>query len=291
MKNLVKLGFAALTLMTFITAGAQSKKQTNENSVLWEVTGNGLSKPSYITGTCHIMCSKDFEIKPKVTKALEKTDRFVMEINYTDPAEMKALQGMFQTDKKLSDQLTTNEAKELDKILANYGTNLKNMDNSSSQALYALISMKAAPCPQTEIKSYEIELLQTALKSKKSIGGLEKVEDQLTSINKAYDLKEVIKQLKMGKEYESLLKDMVEAFKKEDVQSVYSLFKNDKFMSDKQEKAMLTDRNKNWAEKMPDMMKKESNLFAVGGAHLMGDHGIIKLLRAKGYTVKPVSDL
>lgn len=292
MKNLVKLGFAALASMIFMTAGAQQgKKQNSENSVLWEVTGNGLSQPSYITGTCHIMCSKDFEIKPKVVKALEKADRFVTEINYTDPKEMAAMQGMFQTDKKLSDQLTAEDAKELDKILADYGTNLKNMDNSSSQALYALISMKAVPCPQTEIKSYEIELLQTALKNKKSIDGLEKVEDQLTSINKAYDLKEVIKQLKNGREYEALLKGMIDAFKKEDVQSVYSLFKNDKFMSDKQEKAMLTDRNKNWVEKMPAMMQKGTNLFAVGGAHLMGDNGIIKLLRAKGYTVKPVSEL
>ncbi|WBV59106.1 TraB/GumN family protein [Chryseobacterium camelliae] len=291
MKNLVKLGFAALMTIASINVTAQNKNEDRENSILWEVTGNGLSKPSYITGTCHIMCSKDFEIKPKVFKALEKSESFVMEINYMDPTEMTALQKMFQTNKKISDQLTPQEAKELDQILTEYGTNLKNMDTSSSQALYALISMKAVPCPQTEIKSYEIELMQAALKQKKNINGLEKVEDQLISINKAYDLKEVIKQLKMGKEYESLLQRMVNAFKKEDVESVYNLFKNDKFMNDKQEKAMLTDRNKNWAEKMPEMMKKESSLFAVGGAHLMGENGIIKLLRSKGYTVKPISSL
>jgi uncharacterized protein YbaP (TraB family) len=39
------------------------------------------------------------------------------------------------------------------------------------------------------------------------------------------------------------------------------------------------------------MMKKESAFFAVGGAHLMGENGIIQLLRSKGYTVKPVSSL
>ncbi|WEK68625.1 MAG: TraB/GumN family protein [Candidatus Chryseobacterium colombiense] len=289
MKNLVQLGVAALMTITSITINAQSKE--SENSILWEVTGNGLSKPSYIAGTFHIMCSKDFEMKPKVLKALEKSESFVMEINYTDPKEMTALQKMFKSDKKLSDQLNPGEANELDKILANYGTNLKNMDNSSSQALYALISMKAVPCPSTEIKSYELELMQAALKNKKNISGLEKVEDQLTSINKAYELKDVIQQLKMGKEYETLLQGMISAFKKEDLQTVNNLFKNDKFMNSKQEKAMLTDRNKNWAEKMPEMMKKESSLFAVGGAHLMGDNGIIKLLRAKGYTVKPISSL
>lgn len=289
MKNLVKLGVAALMTIITMTINAQNKE--SEKSTLWEVTGNGLSKPSYIAGTFHIMCGKDFEMKSKVLKALEKSENFVMEINYTDPKEMTALQGMFKSDKKLSDQLSPNEANELDKILASYGTNLKNMDSSSSQALYALISMKAVPCPQTEIKSYEIELLQTALKSKKNIGGLEKVEDQLTSINTAYNLKDVIQQLKMGKEYEILLQGMINAFKKEDLQTVYDLFKNDKFMNSKQEKAMLTDRNKNWAEKMPEIMKKESSFFAVGGAHLMGNNGIIQLLRSKGYSVKPISSL
>lgn len=289
MKNLVKLGVAALMTITSININAQNKE--SENSILWEVTGNGLSKPSYIAGTFHIMCNKDFEVKSKVLKALDKSENFIMEINYTDPKEMTAMQEMFKSDKKLSDQLNPNEANELDKILASYGTNLKNMDSSSSQALYALISMKAVPCPQTEIKSYEIELLQTALKSKKNIGGLEKVEDQLTSINTAYNLKDVIQQLKMGKEYEILLQGMISAFKKEDLQTVYDLFKNDKFMNSKQEKAMLTDRNKNWSEKMPEMMKKESSFFAVGGAHLMGNNGIIQLLRSKGYSVKPISSL
>ncbi|WP_223557743.1 TraB/GumN family protein [Chryseobacterium lathyri] len=289
MKNLVKLGFATLLSATVMTVKAQNTNA--ENSTLWEVSGNSLTQPSYIAGTCHIMCSQDFEIKPKVMKALEKSDNLVMEINYTDPAEMTAMQKMYQTDKKLSDQLSPEEAKELDKILADYGTDLKKMDNSSSQALYALISMKAIPCPQTEVKLYEIELLKNALKSKKKVFGLEKVEDQMTSINKAYDLKAVIQQLKMGKEYEILLKKMITAFKKEDVQSLYTLFKDDKMMNAEQEKAMLTDRNKNWAEKMPEMMKKESAFFAVGGAHLMGENGIIQLLRSKGYTVKPVSSL
>ena len=289
MKNLVKLGFAVLLSATFTTAKAQNTNP--ENSTLWEVSGNGLTKPSYIAGTFHTMCSSDFEIKSKVMKALEKSDNFVMEVNYTDPAEMASMQKMYQTDKKLSDQLTSAEAKELDKILADYGTDLKKMDNSSSQALYALISMKAIPCPQTEVKLYEIELLKNALKSKKKVFGLEKVEDQMTSINKAYDLKAVIQQLKMGKEYEILLKEMIVAFKNEDVKSLYTLFKNDKIMNAKQEKAMLTDRNNNWAEKMPEIMKKESSFFAVGGAHLMGKNGVIQLLKTKGYTLKPVSSL
>jgi len=136
-----------------------------------------------------------------------------------------------------------------------------------------------------------MELLQKAIKDKKSIKGLEKVDDQMKSINEAYDLKSTIAQLKMGKEYEILFRQMIEAFKNENVQSLYSLFKDKRFMNARQEKAMLTNRNQNWVKIMPEMMKKESSFFAVGGSHLMGENGIIPLLQSKGYTVKPVTSL
>lgn len=285
MKKLVTFGFAVLLSFTAVITKAQDK------SILWEISGNGLSQPSYLLGTIHVMCKKDFEMKPKVLKALEKSESLVMEINYTDPGEMTALQKMLQTDKKISEQLTSTEANELDEILKEYHTNLKNVDNYSSQALYALISTKAIPCPQTEVKMYEIELLQKALKEKKSIKGLESVNDQLNSINKAYHLKDIIAQLKMGKEYEILMQKTINAFKNEDLKTLDMLLKDKRFMNEKQEEAMLSNRNKNWVEKMPEMMKKESSFFAVGSGHLWGDNGLISLLKSKGYTVKPINNL
>lgn len=291
MKTLIKLGCAVLLSINFMIVTAQNKNTKNENSLLWEVTGNGLSQPSYIVGTFHILCSKDFDVKPKVLKALDQSENFVMEINYTDPGEMKSLQKMYQNDKKISDQLSSAEAQELNKILADYGTNLEKINHSSPQALYALLSMKAIPCPQTEIKMYELELLQKAVQGKKNIKGLEKVDDQMKSINTAYDLKSIIAQLKMSKEYEDLFKKMIAAFKNEDAQALYTLFKDERFMNAKQEKAMLTDRNKNWVQIMPEMMKTGSSFFAVGGSHLMGENGIIPLLQAKGYTIKPINQL
>lgn len=214
-----------------------------------------------------------------------------MEINYTDQNEMAAMQKMMASDKKISEQLDSAEAKELDKILADYGTDLKNVDNYSPQALYALIATKAIPCPQNEVKMYEIELLKEALKNKKSVNGLEKVDDQTYAIGQSYNLKEVISQLKLSNEYTIASQKMTEAFKNENVKKLDQLIKDRKFMNKKQEKFMLTERNIKWAEKMPEIMKKQSSFFAVGGGHLWGDNGLISLLKAKGYTVKPISNL
>ncbi|AYZ14182.1 TraB/GumN family protein [Chryseobacterium arthrosphaerae] len=191
----------------------------------------------------------------------------------------------------MSEQLTPEEAKDLDKILAEYGTTLKNVDSHSSAALYSLVATKAVPCPQNEVKMYEIELLKTALKNKKTVNGLEKVDDQTYAISQAYDLKEAILQLKQGNQYAVAVQKMAEAFKNEDLKQLDKLIKDPKFMNKRQEKLVLTDRNRNWAEKMPEIMKKQSSFFAVGSGHLWGDNGLINLLKSKGYTVKPVSNL
>ncbi|MEE6126408.1 TraB/GumN family protein [Chryseobacterium arthrosphaerae] len=291
MKNVIKLGFAALLSVNFMTAQAQNTNTGNDNSLLWEVSGNGLSKPSYIAGTFHILCNRDFDIKPKVWNALNQAENFVTEINYTDQNEMASIQKMMNADKKISEQITPEEAKDLDKILAEYGTTLKNVDSHSSAALYSLVATKAVPCPQNEVKMYEIELLKTALKNKKTVSGLEKVDEQTYAISQAYDLKEAILQLKQGNQYAVAVQKMAEAFKNEDLKQLDKLIKDPKFMNKRQEKLVLTDRNRNWAEKMPEIMKKQSSFFAVGSGHLWGDNGLINLLKSKGYTVKPVSNL
>ena len=62
------LGLVAVTSFSFSTQ-AQPKK-ANENSLLWEISGNGLARPSYVYGTLHMMCESDFTIKEKVKKVL-----------------------------------------------------------------------------------------------------------------------------------------------------------------------------------------------------------------------------
>ncbi|MBS7321171.1 MAG: TraB/GumN family protein, partial [Myroides sp.] len=55
MKKLVKsIAICALTLVSF-TIFAQDNK-----SLLWEISGKGLEKPSYVFGTIHMICQEDY---------------------------------------------------------------------------------------------------------------------------------------------------------------------------------------------------------------------------------------
>ena len=47
-------------------------------------------------------------------------------------------------------------------------------------------------------------------------------------------------------------------------------------------------RNRQWMDKITMTLPVQSVLAAVGAAHLVGEQGLIKLLRDRGYTVEPV---
>lgn len=283
--------FAVMVAMCFAAVSFAQTKKIDEkmNSVLWEISGNGLKESSFVLGTFHMMCEKDFQIKPKVFGALKKVQKVVFEIDYSNPKEIVEMQKMMLSEKKLSEQLSVDDANELNEILKAYGTTLEAVDDYSVQSLYSILGMKVIPCPQEEIRMYEIELLKIALKEGKAVGGLEKVVDQLAFLGKSYNLKEAMRQLKLGQAYEELSKEMIKGYINEDLVVLDKLLKDVRFMSVDQERWMLTERNIQWVDKdMPEMMSAGSVLFGVGSGHLMGDNGVVALLRERGYTVKPV---
>lgn len=283
--------FTLTVAMCLATVGFAQTKKVDEkmNTVLWEISGNGLKESSFVLGTFHMMCKKDFQIKPKILEAVNKVEKVVFEVDYSNPTEIVEMQKMMLAETKLSEQLSVGEANELNEVLKSYGTTLETVDRYSIQALYSILGMKVISCSQEEIRMYEIELLKIALKEGKTVGGLEMVVDQIAFLGKSYNLKEAIRQLKLGQVYEELSREMIKAYNGEDLAELDRLLKDVRFMSVDQERWMLTDRNIRWVDKaMPEMMSAGSVIFGVGSGHLAGDNGVIALLRKRGYTVKPV---
>ncbi len=280
----MKKSLRNLLLTAFIALGFTVNAQ--ENSMLWEITGKDIEKPSYLFGTIHMMCAKDFVIREKVKNAFDKTGKLALEIDFDDPLEIGDLQKGMQASKPLSQLFSKEEYAELDAFLKEkIGAGASQFENMSLTAITSALLFKSLGCPP---KMYEIEFLQMAMKRQSEILGLEKVKDQLESFDKSFSPKEFIEQLRF---YDvSGLDTLIQKHKQEDLQAIYTLTTDPKMMDESARKWMLDTRNSNWVIKMPDMMKRESIFFAVGAAHLGGENGVISLLRKKGYTVKPIFD-
>ena len=288
MKHL-KLIIAVVLFTSCLNISQAQKDAKLENSILWKIEHPELKEPSYLLGTLHFMCEEDFVIPKKVLTTLDNIDALVLEVNLSDPEEMNIIQASMTTSKKISEELSESQFRDLDELVQKVlKTPLMSFNDYGLSMLHFSMIYKMLPCEPTQIKSFETELMQLATKNSTPIYSLEKASAQLEFIKKASPTDYIFDQLMPFDSYKKDFNDAIQAYKNEDITKAVNLITKDTYMNENAIKYMQIERNKNWVEKMPQMMKERRNLFCVGAAHLTNEYGIIHLLRQKGYTITPV---
>ncbi|MFT4022577.1 MAG: TraB/GumN family protein [Flavihumibacter sp.] len=54
------------------------------NSLLWEISGKGLSRPAYLFGTIHLICAADVKLSDSLLYCIRQAQQVYMEINPKD---------------------------------------------------------------------------------------------------------------------------------------------------------------------------------------------------------------
>lgn len=285
MKSKFQVIFTVFSFFLVCKISAQTKTTKLENALLWEVSGKELNKPSYLYGTIHMICSKDYFLSEKTKKAFENSDKLFLEINFTDPDEMIQMQKLAMGKEPLSKKLTSEQLAKLDSILKrSTGMTVQQVDSFSLMTVLSLLSMKSFGC--ADLKFYEMEFSETAKSRGIAIAGLESIKSQFEILEKAYSNDEMLALLEESTPAETM--QLVKAYNNENIEALYAFSTDKRFTSEKTKRQILDDRNRNWVNQMPAMIRNSSVFFAVGAAHLAGENGVINLLRKEGYTVKPV---
>lgn len=234
-----------------------------------------------------MMCAEDFEIKDKVKTALEKCDELVMEFDFTNEDEIAVLQQMNTTTDRISDHLDEAEKIEFENIInLNFNLSIGDADQMAPMMIINMMLLKAIDCD--DIKLFETELIALAQQKDIKLGGIESAAEQMEIAAKVFDSKELLRQLKSADEFKEAFKEMVEAYKKEELEEIGSFLNDERFLNQDSKETIVMERNRNWIKRMPALMKNHSAFFAVGAGHLTGSEGVIHLLRKKGYSVNPV---
>ena len=155
--------------------------------------------------------------------------------------------------------------------------------------LVALLYPKMMNCSSPA--GVEEELLKIAKENKKEIKGLETMQFQASvfdSIPYEWQAKELLKNIDSFSMYKNQFDEMVDLYKKQDLDSMQNMLLESEFGSDKYNDLLLNNRNKNWVKQLKEIMKKESVFVAVGAGHLTGKEGLISLLKKEGYKVEPL---
>lgn len=291
----------ALSLLSF-TKGEQETTQPLTGALLWEVSGNGLSKPSYILGSYHVE-GKDFveENIKGLQGAFNNSNVVVGELNMlTMQSEMATMQQamMMSADTTYEMLLSDDDRKLLnEKLTSLIGAGLDQlavMKPSALQTLYmlTLLTKKTGMQSVGMDSYYQIE----GQKQGKKVQALETVKQQSDLLFCSESLAKQASDLMCGLKNEDYtmqsLDQLDSLYKAQDLAGMY-IFSNDSvgnpcYTNDDFMNKLTTVRNNNWMKILPGMMQKDSHFVVVGALHLCGDTGILKQLLDLGYTLTPV---
>jgi uncharacterized protein YbaP (TraB family) len=61
-------------LIGFVALISYGQSPSDNNTLLWRISGKNLSKPSYVFGTIHMLCADDIQLSDSLKKAIAKSD-------------------------------------------------------------------------------------------------------------------------------------------------------------------------------------------------------------------------
>lgn len=265
-------------------------KNTETNSLLWRISKQG-SKDSYLFGTMHILCQKDYLWTTAMSEALEESDKVCFELDMDDPNIMlEATEGMAKpAARKLKDYFTEEQYLRIQSFaLDSLGIDLSVMQDMKPVYVQTLFMTKLIDCPFPV--SYEANIMADAKKQKKDIMGLETTKEQLDVLNNESDDSMALSLLEMTDSFgieKAKYQQMLQAFHNQNVNDLFRQASQSKEIGSDMT-VFLDDRNKRWISKMEHAMKDQSVFFAVGAGHLGGSNGLINLLKRSGYTLEAI---
>lgn len=266
-----------------------SAVSAQQNSLVWKVSGNGLKKDSYLFGTIHLACQEDFKMNEKAKATLSKVDQLVFELDITKEENLNAMREYLKPDSAYFQNFDPAKRKVMDSILTEQNFPPMYLDALSPAGIMSLLTLFSFACDDpTAVKGMETELLAQDEAKGKNIAELETVDFQFKLLNSIMGAEEIYQYVLTLDKQKEIAKTMINAYFSEDLDALGALFNDPSYMQEDKMVDLLEKRNNAWMEKIPTMMEQQASLFAVGAGHLVGEKGIINLLKKKGYQVTPV---
>ncbi len=271
--------------------------------LFWKISGNGLSKPSYIFGTHHLIDKSEIRDFDKILNYIPETDVVVGEIVLKNmlAEQMKLMKLATMKDTTLHNLMSPEQYQFADSAMkVATGLNLKPFDKMKPAFISTLhtsmlymkhFNVKKQPEPVDKIVQDE------AKKLKKKVAGFETIDEQINILFNYVSLRDqtemLLETLKDTKKSIELIKKLNTYYLVGDIGNMLkmSIEEDESETNARFTKILLENRNNNWVEQLRSMLPKNSLFIAVGCLHLPGETGLIELLRKNGYEVTPATEL
>lgn len=290
-----------IALVPYLMFAQSPVKKKNYPSLLWEITGNGLKKPSYLFGTMHVSSKMAFHLADSFYVGIRNADMVALETNPESWQEDMSKYEFGNRDFAGADfnpwggyyaapndyfSINTLRVSKYDKRIERA---LYSNPSSINNLLYRTYGNESSDFEEdTYLDMY---IYQCGKKWGKKVAGVEKYGESMKLMLEAYKDAAKDKTRKErsydGDEGYSAGK-LQEAYRTGNLDWLDSINRYNSFSSAFDEK-FLYRRNEIQASSIDSILRTGQSLFVgVGAAHLPGNRGVIEILRRNGFRVRPV---
>ncbi|MFK5973043.1 MAG: TraB/GumN family protein, partial [Flavobacteriaceae bacterium] len=274
-----------LTLL-FISVGLSAQY---ENSLLWKISGNGLQQSSYLYGTMHVSKRIAFRLDDVFYEALEQSEVIALESDpdtWLENVDNLGFMGYGQGNGFVSKGFYTYPFRIKNPRKEEIAAYLAFEDKRVNNILYRTDEYSQNFEEETYLDMF---IYQAGKKFGKKIVALEDLEESSALVGRA-NLNALKQKPDEWLQKKMLLQNpmsiLQDAYRNRNISLLDSI---DKAMYTQHYlKNMLFIRNHNMADRLDSIMHTGKIFTGIGAAHLPGKKGVIALLRAMGYTVKPL---
>ena len=283
----------AMTFFLFVLTLSSSFAHP-KSSLLWEISGNGLKKPSYLYGTVHSFDDRAFRFSKLAESYIAKCNAFGMEINMDKLGDVDIFSMMkyltMPGDTTLDMLMSTEQYAKLDKFVSD-SMHVSLAMFKTIKPMFLMGMQEDMTMAQDSSDFLDEYLMKKAQSNKKEIIGIETIEEQIQALD-LIPLKEQARMILELVEPDTTKapessEDLVDIYARGDLDAIYSFYKKED-LSNIFNAALITNRNHRMADRIDSIMQKKTLFTAVGALHLPGDEGVINLLKKKGYTLTPI---
>ena len=266
--------------------------------LFWKVSGNGLSKPSYLFGTHHLIEKEKIVGFNKVLAVIPQTDVIVGEMDMSNMLglQIKMMKAMIMKDSTMHDLLNPEDYLLVDAQLKQVvGKGLDKLGKLKPMVISTLYEVKLYMNQNNlkkEPEAVDIVFQKAGKKNKKKIIGLETVEEQIDILLNSMTLKHqadmLVQAVKDKDKSFSQFVQLNDAYLKGDLKAMSQLTVIEGQMTTEDKKILIENRNNNWVNQLKILMPEQSCFVAVGCMHLADEIGLIRQLENAGYKVEAI---
>ncbi len=258
-------------------------------------TVQGKHNVLHLVGTVHLLQQSDV-LPASINRDYEDAKQLLLEID-TSSLDPMALQetmltlGMLPEDETLETKLDAATYSKLKAAAQTAGMDMMMLDHMRPWLVaLTLEETMFAKMGFDSNSGIEMQLTARAAQDHKTISGLETMSEQLNffaNLDEKTEMDYLTSTLDELKDLRNELDELVNAWRQGNENKLDSLLQKEIGGHEKFFDILIYERNRRWIDKLKSLLDNSNDnyLVAVGALHLVGNNGVVALLRKAGYKV------